>query len=314
MATTTTTAGTTSLSTDNTSQTSLLGSLNRDGFVLIPSLLTPSQLQTLRSTTLEIDALARAGKWPHVRTLPKQFPPWTIPPGTNPAANGIWGVQFLMHPKLSPSTTFIQHYFSSPIINVVKELIECEDEELVLELFNLLVRPDEDFELVWHRDDIPWNASTEEEKERLGVGKPRERAWHAQWNLALHDDNSLIVIPGSHRRAKTDRERAAGPHETGLPGEIKVEMKAGDVVFYDNNILHRGKYDAGKPRATLHGSMGRIGGNPDRARNVLQHGIGEWVGQIDLSALEGKEKERAEGMRERLKSMGGHTGEYSLQG
>lgn len=219
-----------------------------------------------------------------------------------------------MHPSIPHAQTFIKNYFSNEIIEVVKELLQCSDEELVLELFNLLIRPDDDFELIWHRDDIPWKASAEEEKRRLGVGQERPRAWHAQWNLALSDDNSLIVIPGSHARAKTEQERAAGPHETGLPGEIRVEMKAGDVVFYDNNILHRGKYDKGKDRATLHGSMGRAGGDRDRARNVLQHGIGEWVADIDLSGLEGSEKKRAEGMRERLVAMGGHSGEYSLEG
>jgi hypothetical protein len=307
------TTTTTTVTTNKTSPSNLLTSLNCDGYILIPGLLTPEQLTTLRAATKEIDTLARAGNWPHVRTLPKQFPPWTTAPGSNPAEQGIWGVQFLMHPSLPHSQTFIQNYFSNPIVEVVKELLECEDKELVLELFNLLVRPDRDFELVWHRDDIPWGVSGKEEEERLGVGK-EGRAWHAQWNLALYDDDSLIVIPASHKRSKTEREKAAEPHETGLPGEIRVQMKAGDVVFYDNNILHRGKYDSGKERATLHGSMGRTGGNKDRARNVLQHGIGEWVGEIDLSGLQGKEKERAEGMRERLRAMGGHSGEYSLEG
>lgn len=288
-----------------------LESLNRDGFVLIPSLLTPEQVTTLRAAASQTLDLARSGNWPYVRTLPKQFPPWTIEPGANPAANGIWGVQFLMHPDLPASPTFTKNYFSSPIINVVKELLECKDEQLVLELFNLLIRPDRDFELVWHRDDIPATATAAEEVERL-----REPAWHAQWNLALYDDESLIVVPGSHTRARTQVERDAGPWEKGLPGEIKVRMKAGDVVFYNNNILHRGAYLAGTERMTLHGSMGHVDGSQLRARNVLQHGIGEWVQDIGLSGLEGEERKRAEGMRERLVKMGGQgwNGQYSLDG
>lgn len=291
------------------SKTSYLDSLNRDGFVLIPSLLTPEQITTLRTAAADTVALARSGNWPYVRTLPKQFPPWTIEPGANPAAGGIWGVQFLMHPSLPCSPIFIKNYFSSPIINVVKELLDCEEEDLVLELFNMLIRPDRDFELRWHRDDIPATASAEEELERL-----REPAWHAQWNLALYDDESLIVVPGSHVRARSQVERDAGPWEKGLPGEIKVRMKAGDVVFYNNNILHRGAYSSKAERMTLHGSMGHVEGSALRARNVLQHGIGEWVQDIDLGALEGEEKARAEGMRNRLLKMGTHTGEYSLDG
>lgn len=292
-------------------QPKYLDALNQDGFVLIPSLLNASQIATLRKASSETIDLARAGKWPSVRTLPKQFPPWTIAPGANPAADGIWGVQFMMHPSLPNSQIFIKNYFSNEIIDVVKELLQCEDDELVLELFNLLIRPDHDFELVWHRDDIPPTATAEEELERL-----RKPAYHAQWNLALYDDESLIVIPGSHIRARTEVERNAGPHEKGLPGEIKVRMKAGDVVFYNNNILHRGAYSSTVERMTLHGSMGHVGGSKLRARNVLQHGIGEWVGRIDLSVLEGEERKRAEGMRERLVKLGTDSGDvgYSLSG
>ena len=292
-------------------QLKLLESLNRDGFVLIPSLLSPSQIETLRAASKETIDLARSGKWPSVRTLPKQFPPWTIEPGANPAAGGIWGVQSMMHPSLPNSQTFIKNYFSDQIIDIVKELLQCGDDELVLELFNLLIRPDRDFELRWHRDDIPATATAEEEIERL-----REPAWHAQWNLALYDDESLIVVPGSHVRARTDVERNADPFEKGLPGEIKVRMKAGDVVFYNNNILHRGAYLSAVERMTLHGSMGHVGGSRLRARNVLQHGIGEWVEKIDLSGLEGDERKRAEGMRDRLVKLGTDSGDvgYSLDG
>ena len=180
-----------------------------------------------------------------------------------------------------------------------------------MELFNLLIRPDRDFELRWHRDDIPATATAEEELERLG-----EPAWHAQWNLSLYDDDSLIVVPGSHKRARTEVERNADPFANGLPGEIKVRMKAGDVVFYNNNILHRGAYISGKERMTLHGSMGHSGGSMHRARNVLQHGIGEWVADIDLSSLDEKEQKRAEEMRKRLLSMGQYDESmgYSLDG
>ena len=67
--------------------------LNRDGFVLIPSILTSSEITTLRTACKQTIDLARSGNWPYVRTIPKQFPPWNTEPGANPAAGGIWGVQ-----------------------------------------------------------------------------------------------------------------------------------------------------------------------------------------------------------------------------
>lgn len=117
------------------------------------------------------------------------------------------------------------------------------------------MRPDRDFALRWHRDDIPPEATAEEELARL-----REPAWHAQWNLALYDDASLIVVPGSHSRARSEFERDMDPYENTVPGQVIVKMNAGDVVCYNNNILHRGVYDSEVERMTLHGSVGHVKG------------------------------------------------------
>lgn len=207
---------------------------------------------------------------------------------------------------------FTQLYFSDAVIQPAKELLQCEDEELIMELFNLLVRPDRDFALRWHRDDISAEATAEEEMERLA--RP---AWHAQWNLALYDDASLIVVPESHCRARTGEERSAGPWEGSIGGMEVVRLKAGDVVFYNNNILHTGRYDSSVERMTLHGSVGHMKGSALRARNVLQHGLKDWVEKCDFSTIgDDKERRRAEHMRENLVRLGRETGDvgYSLQG
>jgi len=296
------------------SQSPLLTALRNDGYVIIPALLSPKDLALLREAARRTTDLARSGTWPYVRTLPRQFPPWPISTPSSPPKNGIWGVQGLLNPELPDHEAFTKSYFSSTTLDVVKELLQCTHEDLVMELFNLLVRPDSDFELRWHRDDIPASATAEEETSRLA-----EPAWHAQWNLALYDDQSLIVVPGSHARSRTDEERAAGPFEREMPGQVKLMIKAGDVVFYDNNI-HRGVYSSAIERCTLHGSVGHVRGSKVRARNVLQHGVGEWVEKCDFSCLGDEremEKERAEGMRRRLVEMGRSSGGdlgYSLEG
>jgi hypothetical protein len=285
---------------------SLLDRLNRDGFVVIPSALSGEQLASLREAAQSTTSLAREGKWPHVRTLFKQFPPWPTP-----ATDGIWGVQGMMHPDLPAHRTFTDFYFSDAVLEPTKELLRCGDDDLVMELCNLLVRPDRDFALRWHRDDIPATASAEEEMERLG--RP---AYSAQWNLALYDDASLVLVPGSHARARTEAERAADPYEREIPGQVVVELKAGDVAFYNNNILHRGVYDAGKERMTLHGSVGHAKGAALRARNVLQHGCKDWIDRTDFSFMEEPARRRAERMRERLVEMGKEHNDvgYSLEG
>ncbi|KAK7953744.1 phytanoyl-CoA dioxygenase [Apiospora saccharicola] len=306
--------------------------LHRDGFVIIRQILSPAELEPLRAAAVRTMALARAGKWPHIRTVGKQFPPWPSKP--DPAGGGIWGVQHLLHPDLPDSPVFAQSYFSAAVLDIVKALLsvsgddegdhggrgECRDDDLVMELYNMLVRPDAPFELRWHRDDVPWTADAAEELVRLEAA---EHA-HAQWNLALCDgDASLVVVRGSHRRARTEAERAAEPFQTLINDEegaqLTVRLDAGDAVFYDNNIVHRGVYDCRQERLSLHGTVGHRAGGPARARNVLQHGVGEWVDQCDFAGCLGGDdrvRERAEGMRQRLVRLGRESGDvgFSLEG
>ncbi|CEJ91070.1 Putative Phytanoyl-CoA dioxygenase [[Torrubiella] hemipterigena] len=283
-----------------------LADLERDGFIVVKSIVSPEKLAILREASKKVEALGRAGEWPHIRTVGKQFPPWEFNP-----EKGIWGVQHMMNPDMPGHDLFTELYFSEAILSIVKDLLECEDEQLVMELFNMLVRPESEFDLRWHRDDIPAEASAEEEMERLG-----HPGFHAQYNFALYEDDSLILVPGSHKRARTDTERNADPFEPVLPDQLVVKLEPGDIAFYNNNILHRGVYDCKKERVTLHGSVGHSGGSALRARNVLQHGIGKWVDKVDFSKLEEKDRLRAEGMRARLIKLGSEAGEvgYSLQG
>lgn len=194
---------------------------------------------------------------------------------------------------------FAKSYFDAELLKYVASLIECSEDDLTMELYNMLVRPDADFALRWHRDDIPASATADEELERLNMP-----GFHAQWNLALYDDSSLVLVPGSHRRARTEQERSADPYEADMPEQITVNLKAGQVAFYNNNILHRGVYDSSKERMTLHGSIGTVSAGSERARNVLQHGVGEWAKEDDFSGLDTDMRERALRMRGRLVELG----------
>ena len=276
-----------------------------EGYVLIPSILPPDQIRDLRYACDLVQSMAYSGKWPHVRTLPKQFPPWS-----SDTSNGIWGIQHLMHPELPMHDLFAVSYFSDSIIEPVKRLLSCSEDELVMELYNLLITPTHDFSLRWHRDDVPPSASPEEEAAIL----TSERCWHAQWNFALYDDESLLVVPGSHRRARSIAEKkAAEGRETQMVGQKRVCLKAGDVIFYDNNILHRGVYDSQVQRMTLHGSIGHVSGGKARARNVLQHGVSAWVSQCSFEGLQDEGvRRRAEGMRRRLLELGRQAEEGDL--
>jgi ectoine hydroxylase-related dioxygenase (phytanoyl-CoA dioxygenase family) len=277
--------------------------LDRDGFVILSASLFPSfNLDELRAAATRMTDAARSGEWPYIRTLPKQFPPWPQDP-----SHGIWGVQHLLHPSNPDHTLFAKSYFDSELLKYVAALIQCSESDLTMELYNMLVRPDSDFSLRWHRDDIPATATPEEE-----LGRLHKPGYHAQWNLALYDDSSLVLVPGSHKRARTSTEAAADPYEPNMPGQITVQLKAGQVAFYNNNILHRGVYDSTKERMTLHGSIGTVKAGSERARNVLQHGVGEWAKEDDFGGLEEGMRERALRMRERLVELGRRSGDVGF--
>ncbi|KAF7357868.1 hypothetical protein MVEN_00833000 [Mycena venus] len=242
------------------------------GFVIIPGLISPEDFPRLESACADVISRTRAGSWPYRRTVGKQFPPYD---SKDPDS---WGVQHVMHPDLD-QPAFSQWYTSTTLVNAVQSLLGCEEDQLQMELFNLLINPvSHNFALRWHRDDIRGDATEEEERRALDAWKPHG----IQWNTALYDDSCLFVVPGSHKVPRTPGQRVhsegqdAPANPLDMPGAIRVSLRPGESVFYNSNILHCAAYDAQAPRATLHASMGNVAGGAVRARNVLQHGLG-WM-------------------------------------
>ncbi|KAL1923842.1 uncharacterized protein VTP21DRAFT_8822 [Calcarisporiella thermophila] len=238
--------------------------LEEDGYVVIDGLVPPELLQPLRDACERAVTKARNDEWKHRRLVGVQFPPW---PEEGP---DVWGVQHIMNPELG-EPIFAQWYSSEKLIEVVREILGVKEEEIQLELFNLLINPAQtDYQITWHRDAIVPEVSEEEEKEKLKIPH-----YGCQWNTALYDDPSLIVVPRSHNRIRTPEERRVTLEDPNgpMPGQINVELKAGQTVFYNNNILHRAVYSKDRKRATLHGCMGCVSGGSHRAQNILQHGL-----------------------------------------
>ncbi|KAL1915234.1 uncharacterized protein VTP21DRAFT_7510 [Calcarisporiella thermophila] len=246
---------------------SLKQQLDEDGYVVVDGLIPPEMEQPLKEACERIIAKARNDEWKHRRIAGVQFPPW---PEDGP---DVWGIQHVMHPDLG-EPIFAQWYGSPALLGAVCDILGVKEEELQLELFNLLINPREsDYQLTWHRDAIPIDATEEEEREKLKIPH-----YGTQWNTALYDDDALIVVPGSHLRVRTPEERDTMISDgyAPLPGEKVVKLKAGQTVFYNNNILHRARYSCKQRRVTLHACMGCTVGGAHRAQNILQHGL-SWM-------------------------------------
>ncbi|WOO82109.1 uncharacterized protein LOC62_04G005610 [Vanrija pseudolonga] len=235
---------------------------HKDGYVVVDGLIPDELYAPLCEAADEVTDKARAHTWGQVRMVGKQFPPWT-------EGDDVWGVQNIMHPELG-KPIFAEWYGSDDLLDVSAALMGVERKDMQFELFNILVNPlEKDYALSWHRDDVKATATPEEEEEALKI-----KHYGIQWNAALYDDACLSAVPASHRRIRTPEERKANLEGGDMPGAQNLDLKKGQTVFYNNNILHVGKYNLAVKRRTLHGCYGSPpSGDTSRARNILQHGL-----------------------------------------
>jgi hypothetical protein len=111
-----------------TNNSSIKAKYEDQGFVVIPGLIPPEDWVDLEAACQRVIQKTRDGSWPHRRVVGKQFPPFG---DHNPDS---WGVQHVMHPQLNESA-FAKWYTSDRLLDVVKELLGCKDEELQLGKF-----------------------------------------------------------------------------------------------------------------------------------------------------------------------------------
>lgn len=243
-----------------------------NGFTVIKGLLSKQEIDKYLELSNQEIEIARNGEWPYVRLNGKQFPPWDSPDDQP----DIWGVTHLMHPKWGELGKKFQYlYTDEKILNVVKDILQTD--VLNMELLNMLINPErKDFDLRWHRDDVEYTATAEQEMEVL----ERCAFAGAQFNLALEDDVNLIVVPKSHLRPRTEEERSK-IHFEEITDQLIVHLEPGDCAFYNPNILHRATYSTERPRVTIHGSYGNYELGKNRARLVLQHGVGDWIDELE---------------------------------
>ncbi|EMD35931.1 hypothetical protein CERSUDRAFT_115834 [Gelatoporia subvermispora B] len=283
------------------------GLYEEQGYVIIPDLIPEPVRTELEEACARVIARTRSGEWTHRRTVGRQFPPF------NQAHPDSWGVQHVMHPDLH-EPSYASWYTSRPLLDAATELLGCQEDELQMELFNLLINPESHaFSLRWHRDDVRETATVDEEREALAV-------WHhgVQWNSALYKDSCLYVVPSSHKLPRSPEQRAhsstmdAPTSPLDMPGAIQVVLQPGETVFYNSNILHCATYDPHQRRATLHACMGSTRGGASRARNILQHGL-LWMREDRFrDGLDGRGRAMLANLIKMQESVNGDL-EYSLQ-
>ena len=156
----------------------------------------------------------------------------------------IWGVNNIFHPIIREQS-LVDALAHPQILDVIEALI---GERLRYHLCTLLVNSErKPYHINWHRDSAP------DGEVPLETLLDRLRS-HVQLNGALYDDETLYIVPGSHRRELADAERAVIQQtpKAAMPNQLIVKLEAGDIVFYNSSLLHKGYNPNDAKRQTLH--------------------------------------------------------------
>jgi hypothetical protein len=180
-----------------------------------------------------------------------------------------WGVNHIFHPSIREDC-LVESLGHPQLLDVIEALIGTQ---LRYHLCTLLVSAErKPYHINWHRDSArDGEVPLEQLMARLKSG--------VQLNGALYDDETLYIVPGSHRREITDAERHILQHspKADIPDQMAVTLKAGDIVFYNSSILHKGHNRTGEKRQTLHYALVAV--REDEPPNPDSPTSQEWLNQ-----------------------------------
>lgn len=169
--------------------------------------------------------------------------------GMGPDAGAIFG---LMAPEFE-EPVFGEHFLAPNLMQVVEAFLGFE-----LRLGYVHLRNARDtYDTGWHRDVGGTNRDLGHDDELALLNKPHNSF---RWQLALMDDPCLWLVPGSHKRYRTEEERHAlvTDKHVELSGMKNVVLKRGQTLFWDGNTIHRGIMPSSlKERLVLAGGLCR---------------------------------------------------------
>ena len=95
------------------------------------------------------------------------------------------------------------------------------------------------YDSTWHRDLAQKDIGATEEEEMALLNAAH---YGLKWHLALVDDPCFFVVPGSHRRYRTEEEAEvlSQRRRDDLSTAVQVELKRRQTLFWSGKTIHRG--------------------------------------------------------------------------
>ncbi|MGW7466974.1 phytanoyl-CoA dioxygenase family protein [Streptomyces xantholiticus] len=204
------------------------------GFTVARGVFTPDEVSGMLAASERVVSKVRAD--------PSSFGAPTVPRYSNRTEGAVdtWGVDNMFAPRLYEP-----------------ELGAVFGHEKFMAFSHAVLGPDLRFwaaHLLWSPEKTTYQLGWHKDQHENDHYDPTGKSRHVQFNVCLTDDKSFRAVPGSHRRPMTDAEREAvsADSSAALDGEVRVECSAGDVIYMNHHMLHRGSCEPGQVRRTLH--------------------------------------------------------------
>ena len=233
------------------------------GYFIVDDALEPGMIEELRAAARRIETKVRAGAVDLYTDYHGEGEPYHIV-GLNAPEFG--------------EPNFAEYYGCQALLDYVHGQIGTD---IRLGPMAMFTNPcNEPFNVRWHRDDgLVMDRGEEDELEYLR--RPRTIC---RWELAMVDDIALSIVPGSHLRYRSEREYKAmdkSIHER-LPGDLMVDLKAGQTIFWNGDCLHRAAHTPDRERLTISTSFQRYDASepksdPGRCAFMLNDGAREFL-------------------------------------
>ncbi|MCX5658668.1 MAG: phytanoyl-CoA dioxygenase family protein [Planctomycetota bacterium] len=224
---------------------SLRSDWQRDGFLVLPSVLDPTALHALREAADHALAQWRASS--SADSEPGAF--WNSPDG--------WILIHLNHPKYYAGRDELLARVLNAIATpaAIDAVTQVMGEPPVFMQANYYLDPRERQTAGgghWHRDCQFFSKGDDLVEQRLRAEEadpPRELHMH----IPLVPTAASGLVPGSHARWDTPGELAVRRNNpTGaMPGGIRLQLQPRDIAMFHVNTIHRGYYEVGVPRRTI---------------------------------------------------------------
>jgi hypothetical protein len=158
-----------------------------------------------------------------------------------------WCIRGLLAPEFA-EPVFAEHLVSQWALGYSRCFI---DEPLRLGWIDLRTNPhDEDMPGGWHRDLGAKSIEAAPQELMALLQKPKR---NTRWYVALVDDACLQIVPGSHLRPNTPEEQEilANHVHADISTQKTIQLRRGQVLFWDGNTVHRGVMHKDVERLTL---------------------------------------------------------------